>query len=108
GAVVQVFGRLAGWRAELEITASVFLREHGSGHPDHEPPRARRPQPGGLHVPPARGAAPPGEARRSGAGQAQSTSAARLLETLACPAPGHRKPGTVARQEPTALSDPDG
>ncbi len=55
---------------------------HRRRHPVHQRPRSRPPQPGGLHLPPARGTAPAGQAGRTASGQ--PAAACRELITAGC------------------------
>ena len=54
----------------LPPAAPLRLRIHRRRHAVHERPGAGRPQPRGLHLPPARRTDPPRQARRAGAGAA--------------------------------------
>ena len=49
--------------AALPSAAAVRLRIHRNRNPFHQRSRSRSPQPGGLHLPPARGTDPTGNAR---------------------------------------------
>ena len=95
-------------RSRLHESPAVRLRDHRRRHAVHEPAGTRRPQPGGLHLPSARGTAPAGRARRPGARQAASAAGARRLEALVGAEASDREPGAVAGQEQPPLADPDG
>ena len=54
----QVRRGVAPGRPRPPLAAPLRLREHRGGHAVHQPARTRRPEPGGLHLPPPRGTAP--------------------------------------------------
>ena len=67
--VGQVHDGPARRTAAFPPAAALRLRVHGHGHPVHQLPGPRSPQPGGLHLPSARGTGPAGDPRNPTPGQ---------------------------------------
>ena len=90
--IVQVRRWRAQGTAALRPAPAVHLRIDGESDPVHKPAGPESPEPGGLHVPPARRIAAAGQPGRAASGQAAKHAAFGNRQAVAHPDQGDPEP----------------